>query len=86
MKLHEIILHCQSCACPSCKFRRRKIRFETVSRATYDPDRRLVEIPAEPEAAAPSLPEPEVCSVVEGHPETPGFVLAETLEPATVDA
>jgi hypothetical protein len=47
----EAAPHTQFCACDSCRFRRRKIRFETVSRATYDPDRKLVEIvpEAEPE-------------------------------------
>jgi hypothetical protein len=36
VSLHETVPHGQTCCCAACKFARRKLRFENVSRATYD--------------------------------------------------
>lgn len=71
MKLSELIVHCQTCCCHRCRFRRRKIRFETVSRATYDPDRKLVEI-------VPEVTATDACEV------DAGPVLAEEVSIAAV--
>jgi hypothetical protein len=40
--------HTALCACSRCRFLRRRARFETVSRATYDPDRQTEEVMTKP--------------------------------------